>query len=79
MSGVIFELGWLCGRYNIVETSKRVRIIADFDYQWRETTRYVQSLRHDAQLLPVDNMAVELISDYIAHNVTISLNKFKQP
>jgi hypothetical protein len=79
MSGVIFELGWLCGRYNIVETSKRVRIIADFDYQWRETTRYVQSLTQDAQLLPVDNMAVELISDYIAHNVTISLNKFKQP
>lgn len=36
MSGVIFELGWLCGRYNLVETSKRVRIIADFQLPMEE-------------------------------------------
>jgi hypothetical protein len=78
MSGVIFELGWLCGTYNILETSKRVRIIADFDYRWRKTTRYIQSLTHNAQLLPVDNMNVELISDSIHNNIKISLNSFGQ-
>lgn len=50
MSGVIFELGWLCGRYNIVETSKRVRIIADFDYQWRDMFK-VLHMMHSSFLL----------------------------
>ena len=44
MSGVIFELGWLCGKYYRREIGERLRIIADFDFQWRKTTRYVQSL-----------------------------------
>lgn len=78
MSGVIFELGWLCGTYSILETSKRVRIIADFDYQWKKTTRYIQSLTRYGQLLQSDSMTIELISDYIHDNVTISLNNFKQ-
>jgi hypothetical protein len=74
MGGVIFELGWLCDRYNKFETSKRVRIIADFDYQWKGTTKYIQELLHYGQYLPVDRMDVDLISIYINNNVTIALN-----
>ena len=78
MGGVIFELGWLCGKYDKLETSKRVRIIADFDYQWRGTTKYIQELIHYGQLLLIDEMTVEVISTYINHNVTLALNDYHE-
>ena len=80
MSGVIFELGWLCGKYNRKETFERVRIIADFDFQWRETTRYIQSLiqSSSSQVLLINQMDVELISNTIDNNVTTSINIYNK-
>jgi 5S rRNA maturation endonuclease (ribonuclease M5) len=78
MYGVIFELGWLCGKYNRKETSERVRIIADFDFQWRKITRYIQSLIHNSQTLLIDQMNGELISASIHNNVTTSINVYKK-
>jgi hypothetical protein len=78
MSGVIFELGWLCGKYNRKEISNRLRIIADFDFPWRKTTRYVQSLIQTAssQLILINQIDVELISNSIHNNVTISIDEY---
>jgi hypothetical protein len=80
MSGVIFELGWLCGKYYRREIGERLRIIADFDFQWRKTTRYVQSLiqSSSSQLLLINQMDVELISDSIHNNVTVSINVYNK-
>ncbi len=80
MSGVIFEIGWLCGKYNRKEISDRLRIIADFDFPWRKTTRYVQSLiqSSSSQLLLINRMDVELISNSIHNNVTISINVYNR-
>lgn len=78
MTGVIFELGWLCGKYSRREINERLRIIADFDFPWRRTTRYVQSLirSSSSQLVLINQMDVELISNSIHNNVTISINGY---
>lgn len=76
MGGVIFELGWLCGKYDTVEISKRIRIISDFDYRWRRTTGYLRTLLPNAHHLPIERMTVGLISAYINDNATISLNSY---
>lgn len=78
MGGVIFELGWLCGKYDTLETSKRIRIISDFDYRWRKTTTYLRALLPNAQHLPIEKMTVGLISAYISNNTTISLNVYRK-
>jgi hypothetical protein len=41
MDGVIFELGWICGKYNPKEISERLRIVSELDYNWKNTTRYI--------------------------------------
>lgn len=76
MGGVIFELGWLCGKYDRLETSKRIRIISDLDYRWRRTTVYLQALMHNAQHLPIDKMNADLISTFISNNTILSLNLY---
>ena len=78
MGGVIFELGWLCGKYNKKEISERLRIIIDFDFRYRKTTRYVQSLIQSSRSLaiPINKMNIELIADSIANNVTYSVNVY---
>jgi hypothetical protein len=74
MHGVIFELGWICGKYKRLEISDRLRIVSRLDYDWRQTTRYIQSLFHTAQLLPIEEMNDSLISKCIHDNVINSLN-----
>jgi len=76
MGGVIFELGWLCGIYNRLETTKRIRLISDFDYPWRATTGYLRALLHNSQFLPIDEMTADLICAAISNNTTISLNVY---
>jgi hypothetical protein len=78
MSGVVFELGWLCGKYDTLETSKRIRIISDFEYQWKKTTGYLRALMHHAHHLPIEKMTASLISAYTSNNTTISLNIYRK-
>lgn len=80
MSGVIFELGWLCNKYNRKGISERLRIIADFEFPLRDTTRYVQSLIQSGRAIhiPIDKMDVELIANTIHNNVTISIDEYHE-
>jgi hypothetical protein len=76
MGGVIFELGWLCGIYTRIETTKRIRLISDFDYPWKATTGYLRTLILNSQFLPIGEMTVDLISDTINENTLTSLNVY---
>ncbi len=77
MHGVIFELGWICGKYNRLEVSDRLRIVSRLDYDWKQTTRYIQSLFHTAQLLPIEKMNTNLTSKCIHNNVMNSLDIYR--
>jgi hypothetical protein len=77
MHGVIFELGWICGEYSRVEISERLRIVSEIDYGYKHTTRYIQSILHTSQELPVEKMNIKQISQCIHDNVDFSLNRWK--
>jgi len=76
MDGVIFELGWICGKYNPKEISKRLRIVSDLDYNWKNKTRYIQSLFHTGQLIPIEKMDAASLSKCIQHNVINLLDTY---
>jgi hypothetical protein len=78
MEGVIFELGWICGKYNYHEISDSLRIISELDYNWMNNTRYIQSLFHTAQLLPIEKMNTILISKCIHNNVFNSVDTYQR-
>jgi hypothetical protein len=67
--GVLFELGWICGKYSRREISDRLRIVSAIDYDYKQTTRYIQSIMHTSQFLPVDIMNTDQISKCIHVNV----------
>jgi hypothetical protein len=54
MDGVAFELGWLCCKYNIIELSKRLRIIYERNYDWENTTAYIPDLFHSVPRVEFD-------------------------
>jgi len=78
MDGVIFELGWICGKYTKLEVIQRLRLISDLDYDWSQTTRYMQSLFHTAHLLPIEKMNIKSILKCINNNVINSLNIYRR-
>jgi hypothetical protein len=78
MDGVIFELGWLCGKYSRQKINKRLRIIAKVSHNWMHTTRYIQSLFLTAQLLPIEKMNTQLLSRCISNNIVDSLETYRK-
>jgi hypothetical protein len=37
--GVLFELGWICGKYTRREIDDRLRLVSAIDYDYKQTTR----------------------------------------
>lgn len=77
MDGVIFELGWICGKYTRPETFERLRIVSVIRHDYTQTTRYIQSIFHTSPLLPIGKMDINQISQCIHDNVTLSINRWK--
>ena len=75
--GVLFELGWICGKYSRREISDRLRIVSAIDYDYKQTTRYIQSIMHTSQFLPVDIMNTDQICKCIHVNVEDSPELWK--
>lgn len=44
MDGVTFELGWLCCKYHSNRLGRRLRILYETGYKWKETTAYISDL-----------------------------------
>ena len=77
MHGVLFELGWICGKYTRLEISERLRIVSAIDYDYKQTTRYIQGIFHTSQLLPIEKMNTNQISKCIHDNVIHTLDRWK--
>jgi hypothetical protein len=77
MHGVIFELGWICGKYTRPEISERLRIVLSTRHDYTQTTRYMQSIFHTSWLLPIEKMNINQISQCIHDNVTLTLERRK--
>lgn len=44
MDGVIFEIGYLCGKYGIESISDELLFISTMGYDWSKTTSYIDVL-----------------------------------
>ena len=54
MDAVLFEIGFLCGKYGTDEIEDRLRFIYDDEYKFRTTTKYIGTLLPRVKNSPIN-------------------------
>jgi hypothetical protein len=72
MDAVIFEIGWLCGRYTSAAISKKLRVIYEKEYDFYTTTAYIRSLLPMAASSPFNPSDPVETAAFVIHKLVIA-------
>jgi hypothetical protein len=54
MDVVVFELGWLCGTLSVAQFSEKLILMAEYGYDFNQTTSYIARLPFRVKSIPFE-------------------------